>query len=149
MLYRFFPLLILVWTTSATAVDSVLQVDNARIHEAPPTIRVHAAYLDIHNSGPEPVALIAVSSPVFEYVEMHLSRTEDEVSRMRRQKTISIPAASSLSLEPGAYHLMLFNSNMPLPSGKQVPLELLFSNGEIVRLTAEVTRPGKGHNHHH
>lgn len=149
MRYRFLPVLILIWAATAAGADSVLQVDNARIPEAPPTVRVHAAYLDIHNTGPETVQLIAVTSPVFEYVEMHLSRMEDGIARMRRQKTISIPAASSLSLEPGAFHLMLFNSNGPLSAGKKVPLELLFSNGEVVRLAAEVIRPDDGHEHHH
>lgn len=149
MRHLFLTVLILLISSTNVFGENGLQADNARLHEAPPSVSVHAGYLDINNPHPEPVDLIAVSSPVFEYIEIHLSSVEDGVARMRQQKKITIPANSSLSLSPGEYHLMLFNNSQPLPAGSEVPLELLFSNGEIIPLTANVIRQDGTHEHHH
>lgn len=149
MRHLFFTILVLLTGITHLSAVNGLQADNARLHEAPPSVSVHAGYLDIHNAGQEPVNLVAVSSPVFEYIEMHLTRMEDGIARMRQQKIITIPADSSLSLKPGEYHLMLFNNSRPLPAGSEVPLELLFSNGDIIRLTADIIRQDGTHEHHH
>jgi len=149
MRHLFLSVLVLLTGITNVYAGHGLQADNARLHEAPPSMNVHAGYLDIHNTGQEAVDLIAVSSTVFEYIEIHLTRMEDGVARMRQQKMITIPAKSSLSLKPGEYHLMLFNNSRPLPAGSEVPLELLFSNGEIIRLTADVIRQDGTHEHHH
>lgn len=125
-----------------------VEIHDAWINEAPPTVKVLAGYLNIRNNTEKTVVLTGIESSVFERIEFHLTEMNDGVAKMQKQDEIIIPAHSVFSFSPGEYHLMLFNPEQPVKTGDLVPLEISFSNGEIISITAEVKR-AESMSHHH
>jgi periplasmic copper chaperone A len=79
-----------------------------------------------------------VSSPVASEVMLHRSSVVAGVSRMRMLERLVIPAGATVTLEPGAIHVMLEGLRKPLVSGEEVPLVLRFANGEETHVSARV-----------
>lgn len=133
--------------------DGNITVQNAWIREAPPTIKIMAAYLQINNSSDKTLTLISAESTEFERIEFHLSQTQDGVARMQQQYKIMIAPNTIFSFEPGGYHLMLFNNTAPMREGKLTSIKLLFKNGETHTFDAVVKRSASteihNHEHHH
>jgi len=88
---------LLVFSTSHAA-DS-LTVTDSWIPEAPPGARVMAAYMNIQNTSINSIDIIAVSSPAFDSVEMHLSREVDGIAKMLQQDKLSVAAKSTLNAD--------------------------------------------------
>jgi len=126
-------------------------VENAWIRDTPPTIRIHAGYLTIVNNKSEDIQLINITSEYFERIEIHHSRIEDGIAKMIELETIKIPAQSKFVFSPGNYHLMLFNKNITLKQGDKIPLQLIFADGTIFKITPEVKHIDLSdqHNHYH
>ena len=117
----------------------------------PPTARVMAGYLTLHNRGETPREIVRVTSPAFARVEMHLSRIEDGMARMIPQDALRIPAGGELELAPGGYHLMLFEPAAPLQVDDSVELTLNTDDGARMQVKALVRMPaeaGEDHSHH-
>ena len=125
-----------------------LTFSNGWINVAPPTVKVLAGYVMIHNQGDDPLELLSAQSSAFEKIEFHNTVLTDGVASMLKQDTISIPAQSAFSFAPGGMHLMLFNKRLPLNSGDVVIIDFIFSNGKSVPVEFELGR-GDGHEHHH
>jgi len=134
-----------------------IKISDAWISESPPTVFVLAAYAKIHNSSNQTQTLTSISSPSFEKIELHLSKVINDVAKMEKQNSFSIPENSSLELTPGAYHLMLFNPESPLEIGDTVPLTFNFSDNTSYTTQAVVKKRNTNdhehnhdhHNHHH
>jgi len=122
------------------------------IREAPPTARVLAGFVMLHNGADRDRRLVGVESEDFERVEMHRTLIENGMARMLPQEALEIPAGGMLSLEPGGYHLMLIGPRRALAEGERVTLTLHFADGEALPVVFEV-RKGSGddmdHSHHH
>lgn len=145
-LSRFFSI-ILIAIQPAFAQDQI-EITNAWINEAPPTVKVLAGYLTVNNNSGEILKLTEARSPAFERIEFHLTRIQDGLASMHRQDTITIPAQSEFSFTPGNYHLMLFNPARAIKNGDKISLTLIFSNGKFFHVEAEVRR-GNTDTHHH
>ena len=131
--------LIILFTNSALAAENV-HIQNAWIREAPPAIKVMAGYLDIENSSDRVLTLVSAESPEFERIEFHISQTKNGVASMQQQEHIIIAPDSTLSFEPGAYHLMLFNPSVPMREGKRISIKLTFEDGKTLSFDAIVRR---------
>ncbi len=120
------------------------------VREAPPTARVLAAYLQLHNHGDKMRTLVSVESPAFKRIELHRSEEKDGMATMARVMKIMIPAHGKVSFEPGSLHIMLINPLAPLKSGDKVDLTLHFADGSSLAVSADVRR-GAAHDmkHHH
>lgn len=113
--------------TSQAAVDAEPEVSNARLQLPPPGADMAAAYFDVLNPGAVALELRAISSPSFATIEMHETREEGGLSRMRRIDQVSIPAGGSASFEPGGKHLMLMGSQLdPGKPAQEIPMRLSF-----------------------
>ncbi|MEA3244501.1 MAG: copper chaperone PCu(A)C [Pseudomonadota bacterium] len=132
-------LIVSAWSLLATA-DSELQVENAWVREAPPSAHMMAAYMTLKNPGSSDTVLTQVDSPVFDHVMLHKSEVVDGVARMIHQDDILIPAQSSVELKPGSFHLMMPTPEKRLVEGDRVDFILTFSNGETIRLQADVRK---------
>ena len=121
------------------------------VREAPPTARVLAAYLQLHNHGDKMRTLVSVESPSFKRIELHRSAEKDGMATMARVMKIMIPAHGKVSFEPGSLHIMLINPLAPLKSGDKVDLTLHFADGSSLNIRADVRRGGgtSGMAHHH
>lgn len=123
----------------AAANDTVL-VHDAWIAEGPPTVKTHAGYLDIENSGHTDVTLYEITSPDFERIEIHHSIIDDGIAKMLYQRSITIPAGSRLSFAPGTYHIMLFNARKPLLEGETIPLTFIFKDDSVIHIEAKIKK---------
>jgi copper(I)-binding protein len=117
-----------------------IAVSNAWIREAPPGATVLAGYMKITNHGDAPVTLTGVSAGDFSSIEIHRIVMEDGVARMMSAGQPEIAAGDSFVLEPGGYHLMMFNPVRPLAVGDSVKLLLHVKDGACLAVTAPVAR---------
>jgi periplasmic copper chaperone A len=88
---------------------------------------VHSAvYLTLRNGG-GPDRLLGGETDVAEVLEIHESRMEDGIMRMRPvEGGIRIPAGSVAELRPGGLHLMLLDLRASLVEGDTLVLSLQF-----------------------
>ncbi|MGB5258924.1 MAG: copper chaperone PCu(A)C [Gammaproteobacteria bacterium] len=117
-----------------------IAVSNAWVREAPPGATVLAGYLTITNRGNAHATVTGVSAEDFSSVEIHRIVMEDGVARMLSAGQLEIPAGDSFVLEPGGYHLMLFNPVRPLIAGDNVELLLHVKDGACLAVKAAVAR---------
>ena len=59
--------------------------------------------------------------------------------RMEQVTHIAIEANTSVTLQPGGLHLMLFDPLQPLLVGESVNVSLSFSNGQQLELSMPLT----------
>jgi len=112
------------------------------IREAPEGMGMTAGYMVIHNELSREVIITGATSPDFGQVEFHNTVTENNVSRMRQERQVRIPAGTSLAFEPGGRHLMLMQAARDLKDGDQVTIELTFGDGGQLHFTAPVRKQG-------
>ena len=110
--------------------------------------------MQLTNKGASDRYLVAAESPDYGRVELHISRVSDGVAIMERLEQIEIGAGKTVELKPRSLHLMLIEPKAKHEKGAEVPIMLVFQNGERVALTA-VVKDGKGkamdhssHGHH-
>jgi copper(I)-binding protein len=85
-----------------------------------------AVYLMVRNAGGTPDKLLGGATAVAAAAELHESRLEDGVMRMRRVDGVEIPPGGQVVLEPGGLHLMLVGLTEPLTEGDTLTLFLDF-----------------------
>lgn len=82
-------------------------------------------------------ALVAVTSPKAERIELHSMTNENGVMKMRKEESLALPAKGTLTLAPGGSHLMLFGLAPDVKPGGKLPLTFRFKSGATVTLDAE------------
>lgn len=115
-----------------------LMIAGAWSRATPPGVDIGAGYLQITNHGSRPDRLLRVRSDVSDRVEMHESKMEQGVMRMREQSDIPIAAGATVELKPGGLHLMLLGLGQPLQAGQSYQLSLEFENAGEVDVPARV-----------
>ena len=151
---RFFAALLLGACTLTAGAAEPISARDAWVRAAPPGVTVLAGYLTLENHGATPRALLGVSSPQFQSVEMHRTEVKDGVASMSAQTRLEIPAHGTLHFAPNGYHLMLMDLRQPLQPGGQVELRLRFDAGAPLLVHAPVRvdeQPADDmpHEHHH
>jgi copper(I)-binding protein len=103
-----------------------------------------AGFLTLVNKGGEADRLIAASSPLAEKIEIHGIRVVGPGIAMRPlEKGVGLPPATTITLKPRGYHLLLQGLKAPLAKGQRVPVTLSFENAgpRQVELTVEAEGP--------
>lgn len=109
----------------ATAPSVVIEHPWAR--PTAPRQSVGAAYMLLRSPGGD--RLLGGSSPVAARVELHETRMEGDVMRMRAREVLDLPPGQAVTLAPGGLHVMLIGLAEPLAAGQRVPLTLRFERG--------------------
>lgn len=129
-----------------------LDVSEAWIREMPPGPQVTAGYLVLNNNDNQAITVDRFSSPAFARVELHESIQTDGMMQMRKMDALHIPGTEGLALQPGGWHLMLFEPKQTLKAGQTLPLTL-HCGKDSVTTTAEVRKGGASqhefHDHQH
>ncbi len=149
----FLSLTLVISSTAASAADSV-SIENAWVRPTTPGQDVGAAYMSFNSK--QDVTLISVSSDATKSVEIHSMSMQNGVMNMRMLEKLAIKAGKPYKLEPGGFHLMLFDLKKPLAAGQYVNFELTFSAGNTEfkqSIRAPIKMPddveGQDHSHHH
>ncbi|HSA90963.1 MAG TPA: copper chaperone PCu(A)C [Burkholderiales bacterium] len=135
------------FTLQAVAKDGI-EVHAAWSRATPPGAKVAVGYMEIRNTGSRPDRLVGASTPVAKHVEMHITRREGEVMRMRQVKDFEIPPRGSITLAPGGSHLMLVETIRPLEKGERFPMRLRFERAGELDIELEVQERGSRHPRH-
>ena len=121
-------LLVLSAGVSADGIAGKVSVADPYVRAVPPVAKTSAAFMQ----------LVSADTPVAAVVELHTHTMDGGVMRMRQVPQIPLPPNTSVSLEPGGLHIMLFDLTAPLSPGDEVPITLTFSDGSSKAVTAEV-----------
>jgi periplasmic copper chaperone A len=95
------------------------------------------AYLRLENHGSGD-RLLSASAEVANRVELHESRMEGDVMRMRQLDAIEVPADKAVVLQPGGMHIMLVGLKAPLKKGDSFALTLKFEKAGEVKVDVKV-----------
>ena len=129
-----------------------LKIEHPWSRPTAPGVSVGVGYMVIVNAGKQDT-LVAASTPVAGRVELHQTRMDGGMMKMRRVEKVDVPAGTTVRLEPGGLHMMLVGLKQPLAEGARLPLVLRFEKaGEVkVELKVETDGPAakdSGHSHH-
>lgn len=98
-----------------------------------------AAYFTIINPTSADDRLLSVTSGVAAVAELHETRNDNGVMRMRHHADgVSIPARSRVVFAPGGNHVMLMDLRQELVAGQSFTLTLSFANAGTMQVTVAV-----------
>jgi periplasmic copper chaperone A len=99
-------------------------------------------FMTLTNAGGQDDALVSASSPAFGSVELHETvEGDDGMMAMQPVTSILIPAGGTTKLEPGSYHMMLFDPTGTIEIGQTVDITLTFEQGGTKDVSAVVQAP--------
>ncbi len=101
-----------------------------------------AIYLTLINTGQRPLALVGVRTEVARAAELHETRLEGQIARMRPVDRIEVPAGGRVELRPGGLHIMLFGLLRDLNPGDRFAVTLTFEGDQELTLEVEVRAAG-------
>lgn len=137
----------------ANAVDSVnagdLVLSAAWSRASTGMERPGAAFLSITNTGSADDRLIAAHTPAAKRAELHYHTMDNGVMKMRQVKAIDVSAGHVTMLEPGSFHIMLFELKSMLKEGDIFPLSLTFEKAGNATIMVHVAKAGSGKAHEH
>ncbi len=87
-----------------------------------PGQRVGGVYMEL--VARENLRLTDVKSAAAESAQLHQMKMENGMMRMRAVPFLELPRGKSVILEPGGYHVMLFDLKQSLVTGQKLKLEL-------------------------
>ncbi len=107
---------------SGIACADQISVTNVWTRAGAPGQKVAGIYFDIESVVD--AKLVAVSTPIAQVAELHLMTVDNGTMRMRAVLAVDLPAGKTVSLEPGGYHVMLFDLKRSLQAGERIPIQL-------------------------
>ncbi len=113
-------------------------VTQAWVRALLPTRTMTAAFLTIENHSEREEKLVGVASGRVKTIEIHGHSHVDGMMRMRQVQSLAVAAGETQALEPGGFHLMLFDVDASLVEGDSLPLILEFESGLQLSIDANV-----------
>ena len=135
-----FLALCLLFTGSTAWASSTLSITRAWSPEAPPVVKVLAAYMILENTSTDDVKISAIHSPDFNKVEIHHMESKNGMMHMQKQDHLSIPAGKVVSLQPGELHIMLIGPHKVFRDGDTLQLTLELNNGQQQTISVPVRK---------
>lgn len=102
---------------------------------------VGVVYLSLHNGTSLEHQLVGLETPVASRAEIHETRMDGDIARMREVASIHLSPGERVELGPGGVHGMLIDVNRELAPGDRFSLLLIFAGGDSLSTTVEVRRP--------
>jgi len=118
--------------------SAFVQITDATIRAVPPGAANTAVYFTIKNLTNAPMVLERVTLPIAGRVELHKTEIDGDISRMVRQKSVTIAPNSKLNFNPGGLHVMLMGMKKAPMQGDIIPLTLYFNEDRNVTVKAVV-----------
>ena len=128
-LLRYVLLLTLAASSTYINAKDIVSIENAWVRPTTAGQDVGAAYMTFVST--QDATLIHAESNVTKSVEIHSMTMQNGVMKMRMLETLPLMAGKPYKLEPGGFHLMLFDLKKPLTEGEQVNFELTFKSNNV------------------
>src|SRR5690606_40413058 len=122
----------------AAASDCAPAFEDGWARLPPVEMPVLGGFGTLRNPCGSELLVTGASSPDFEEVQVHETRLDDGMMRMREVESLAVPATGSATLEPGGLHLMLMRPVRALESGDEVKVVFTLADGGMVSATLEV-----------
>ncbi|MBK9469511.1 MAG: copper chaperone PCu(A)C [Gammaproteobacteria bacterium] len=106
-----------------------LEIASAWLREPPPGSSGAAIYMELHNRGDAPVAVVGARVESAASAAVHGHRHADGMMRMYPVPRLEIAAGASVRLEPGGYHLMVGGLAAAPRAGAVLPFCLRLEDG--------------------
>lgn len=116
-------------------------VEAAVVQLSPIPGRPAAAYFQAEATS-KPEAIIAISSPRAERIEMHQSMSGGGMSGMQALASAPFDEEGRLTFEPGGKHLMVFGIDPAVRPGDRMTLRFTFAKAPPVTVEASVRAIG-------
>jgi len=127
---------------SGAGLAADIEIGDAWSRPTPPGVDVGAAYFTITSRGRNYDRLVGVSSPIAKRAELHVSRMEGGVMKMRHLNAVEVKPGTPTAFEPSGRHVMLVGLKKPLKRGESFPLVLKFANAGSVEVQVKVGDKG-------
>lgn len=133
--------------------------NSAYLRETP--AKIAAAYVELENPTQADDALTGAKANWAGRIELHqVTAGENGVMNMSAIEKIAFPKNAAIVLQPGSYHLMIFDITAPLNVGEKKDITLTFEKAGSVTIPFTVQPLGQqtgqqqsgqqdGHAHHH
>lgn len=105
-----------------------------------------AVYFTIKNTGTDD-RLVSATSSAARKVQLHTTKHEDGVMKMRMLDGLDVPAGGEAVLKPGGHHFMLFGLERPLKEGDSLSVTLTFQHAGEVKIEVPVKPAMHGMSH--
>jgi periplasmic copper chaperone A len=122
---------------------SKINVDHPWARATPAGATTGAAYMTLANKSATADRLTAASSDVANKVQIHEMAVVNGIMQMQEVANgLSIPASGSVTLKPGAYHVMLIGLKKRLIAGQTLRLTLIFAKAGSISITVPIQAIG-------
>jgi copper(I)-binding protein len=131
-----------------------LHIMQGWVRALPPTQKVTAAYLTLHNAGSTNMVVNRFSSDISDRVELHDSVLREGQMRMRRLDSLTLATDEHQELAPGGLHLMLMDLESMPREGETVTVCVASNEIEscaalpVLRSAPQSMDAMPHHNHH-
>lgn len=132
------PLILVLAAVVGTAHSAQLSITDTAVRQPLPGRTVSVGYLSIKNTEAQSVRLLKATSAHFGNIELHNHKMVDGMMQMQRISEIEIPSGSTVNLQPGGLHLMMFRPVTPLQLGEEVAVDLHWSDGTVQTYKTQV-----------
>ena len=124
--------------SSSVTLAEVLVTD-VTVREMLPGRSMTAGYFSINNQNKVATELTGASSPQFGSIELHQHSHKDGMMKMEQVQSVVVAAGEQVHFQPGGLHLMLFDAKTSITKGQQIPLRLIFKDGQSIEVQAMVS----------
>lgn len=132
--------LLFLLSLNAVAGEDV-EISNAWTRATAPGQQVGASYMVLLSKSD--ISLEKAESPAAGNVEIHSMTMKNGVMQMRMLDKLPLKANQPEKLEPGGFHLMLFDLKKPLKAGESVEFTLHFKDSSGKTSQLQLTSPIK------
>ena len=123
--YAFLLLWLTAWPSYAA---DLLKVVDPWARATVPGQNVGGVYMEL--VAGENLRLTGVKTAASESAEVHQMKMEKGMMRMRPVPFLLLPAGKRVKLEPGGYHVMLFDLKNSLVAGQKLKIELIVEDAK-------------------
>lgn len=128
-----------------------LKIEHPWSRATPGGAKVAGGFMKITNTGTETDRLVGGSLVAAGAFEVHETRMEGDVMRMRRlEKGLEIRPGQTVELKPGSYHVMFMQLTTGLKEGERIKGTLIFEKSGTLEVEFKIEAMGtKGAGKHH
>ena len=134
------PLIACLAFAAAASASAHVTVSNPWARASVAQQQATGVFMDLQ-SGHDNAKLVRVTTDAAASAEIHEMRMQDNVMKMRAVPGIDLPNGQTVSLKPGAFHIMLMGLKKPLSAGDKVQLTLEIEHQDGAKESLTVTAP--------
>jgi copper(I)-binding protein len=122
----------------ANAAKGSVDVTNAWIRPTPAGVSTGAAYVTLKAGHDDALVGVAVDPAVAKEAMVHGTTSSGGQMSMQPADRVALPAGTTVTMQPGGFHIMLMDLTSPLTAGAKVALTLTFENAGAKVVEADV-----------